>query len=83
MEKITTTISYGGAKIETIISQEENPAGTLYLVDMNGNYGFTLLHDEDDEWSIQKEADASVPFVEEELYDKIIKKLQYELRYAA
>jgi len=83
MEKITTTINYGGAKVETIISTEENPAGTLYLVDMNGNYCFTLLHNEEDEWSIQKEADATIPFIEAELFDKIIKKLQYELRYAA
>lgn len=83
MEPITTTINYGGAIIDTQISTGENPAGTLYIVELNEHYAFTLLHDEEDEWSIMKEADATIPFVEAELFDKIIKKLQHELRYAA
>jgi hypothetical protein len=83
MENITTTIDYGGATINTEIKAEENLAGTLYIVELNENYAFTLLHDEEDEWSIMKEADATIPLVETELLAKIIKKLQYELRYAA
>jgi hypothetical protein len=83
MDPITLTFPYQGAIIESSIQPEDTIRGTVYPVDLNGNYHFTLYQNEEDDWCILKEADATIPFVEQDLYDKIIKKLQYELKYAA
>ena len=46
-------------------------------------YLFTFLEDEEENWSVMKEANAVIPFVEEDLYNVILKKLHYQLKYAA
>ncbi len=83
MEMIIMVIKYGGEMVNITIIPEENIAGTIYPVELNEKYAFTLLHNEEDEFSVMKEGNAIVPFVEAELLEKIIKQLRYELRYAA
>lgn len=83
MELIQLTFKYQGAIIDASIQPEESIRGTIYGIDLNGNYRFTMYQDEDDNWCILKEADATIPFIEFDLYEIIIKKLQYELKYAA
>ena len=80
---IQINFNYLGAIVEACINPEETIRGTIYPVEMNGNYSFTLFNNEDDEWTILKEDDATIPFVESDLYEKIVKKLKYELMYAA
>lgn len=83
MESIILNINYGGTLVKAEIFPEENMLGTIYPVEMNGRYAFTLMMNEDDQWLIVREPDGTTPFVENELFEKIIKKLQYQLRYAA
>ena len=83
MEAILLNINYSGAIVEIQTTAEESLMGTIYPIEMNGNYCFTVFLNEEDEWTIMREQDATVPFIEPELFTKIIKKLQYELRYAA
>lgn len=83
MELIQMIFNYCGAVVETIIQPEETIRGTVYPIDMDGNYCFTVYKSDDDDWCIFREPDATVPMVESELYNKIIKQLQYELKYAA
>ena len=83
METIEMIFNYCGAVVETTILPEETIRGTIYPIDMNGNYCFTVYKNEEDDWCILREADATIPMVESELYNKIIKHLQHELKYAA
>ncbi|MCY7293663.1 MAG: hypothetical protein LH615_15910 [Ferruginibacter sp.] len=83
MKTIEMKVKYGGQNVDINIFPEEYCAGTLYPVEADGKYIFTFLQDEEGDWSVMKEADARTPFVEEELYDVILKKLHYELLYAA
>ncbi len=83
MKTIELAIKYAGAQMAVSILPEENCNGIIYPVEVDGNYMFTFLEDEEGDWSIMKEANAVIPFVDEELYDAILKKLHYELLYAA
>ncbi len=83
MNNIEINIRYAGADVAINIFPEESCNGNIYPIEANGKYMFTLLEDEDGAWSIMKEADATVPFVDEDLYAAILKKLHYELKYAA
>lgn len=83
MKTMEMSIQYAGSVIEAVITPEEICAGTAYPVEMEGAYSFTLLEDEDGEWSIMREQDGTTPMVDRELYDAIMKQLRYQLRYAA
>ena len=83
MKNIEINIKYAGADMAVNILQEENCNGIMYPVEADGKYIFTFLEDEEGDWSVMKEADATTPFVEEELYNTILKRLHYELLYAA
>ena len=83
MKMIEMTVKYGGLEVDINILPEENCAGTIYPVEANGKYVFTFLEDEDGEWSVMRENDAVIPFVENELYNSILKKLHYQLMYVA
>jgi len=83
MKNIEITIKYAGAEMAIHILPEENYNGIIYPVEADGKYMFTFLEDEDGDWSVMKEADARTSIVEEELYDVILKRLHYELLYAA
>jgi hypothetical protein len=80
---IELNIDYGGTPVNTFVQVEEICAGTIYPVEMNDHYAFTFLEDEDGKWSVMREQDGITPLVEKELYDTILKKLRYELKYAA
>ena len=77
------TVKYAGAEMAIHILPEANYNGMIYPVEADGKYVFTFLEDEEGDWSVMKEADANIPFVEEELFDIILKRLHYELLYAA
>lgn len=83
MQNIEMNVKYAGADMAINILPEENCNGIMYPVEADGIYLFSFLEDEEGDWSVMKEADAMIPFVEEELYKAILKKLHYELRYAA
>ena len=83
MKNIEINIKYAGADMAVNILPEENCNGIMYPVEADGKYIFTFLEDEEGDWSVMKEADATTPFVEEELYNTILKRLHYELLYAA
>ena len=83
METFEMTINYAGAPVSIRISHEENFLGTIYPVEMEGNYAFTIYFNEEEEWSVMREADGTTPAIENELFIKIIKNLQLQLRYAA
>jgi len=78
---IEMTVKYGGSEVDINILPEENCAGTIYPVEANGKYEFTFLEDEDGEWSVMRENNAVTNYVENELFDTILKKLHYELLY--
>lgn len=83
MEIIEITVQYAGAPIEVKLYPEENFLGTLYPVEMEGKYSFTLSYDEDDTWSVLREPNGRTPEIDAELFNKILKNLQHRLRYAA
>ena len=83
MQPIVLNIKYAGAEIDTQIFPEENLRGMLYPVEMNENYVFTIFQTEEDEWGIMREPNGNTPFIENELYETVIKKLRHELQYAA
>ena len=83
MKNIEINIKYAGAEMTVNILPEENCNWIMYPVEADGKYIFTFLEDEEGDWSVMKEADATTPFVEEELYNTILKRLHYELLYAA
>jgi hypothetical protein len=83
METIEMNVNYGGAPVEVKLYPEELFIGTIYPVEMEGNYAFTLSFNEDQEWSILREPNGITPEVDNELYKKILKNLQLQLKYAA
>lgn len=83
MEMLEMNIEFAGAPIDVKVYPDENYLGTLYQVEMEGAYAFTVYFNEDDEWSIMREPDGRTPEVDAELFKKILKNLQYQLRYAA
>jgi len=83
MEAITINFKYRGASVDANILPEENYNGLTYKVDLNNQYAFTLYADEKDEWVIMRENNATVPYVEEELLNKILVNLKRQLKYAA
>lgn len=83
METIQMNIQYAGAAIEVKLYPEENFLGTLYPVEMEGSYAFTLSFTEEDEWLIMREPNGITPVIDAELLGKILKNLQLQLRYAA
>ena len=76
-------IDYCGAAIAVNINTEENFIGTLYPVEMNNKYAFTLYTDEDGHWGILRESDGTIPIIEKELHNILLKKLKWQLQYAA
>lgn len=83
MEMMEMTVEFAGAPIHVKVYPDQNYLGALYEIEMEGNYAFTVYFNEDDEWSIMREADGTTPEVDAELLKKILKNLQYQLRYAA
>lgn len=83
MKMIEMTVKHGGSEVDINILPEENCAGTIYPAEANGKYVLTFLEDEDGEWSVMRENNAVTPSVEKELYNTILKKLDYELLYVA
>lgn len=83
MKNIEITVKYAGAEMVIHIIPEENCNGMMYPVEADGKYVFTFLEDEEGDWSVMREPNATTPLVEEELYDVILKRLHYELLYAA
>lgn len=83
MKNIEMNVKYAGADLAINILPEENYKGIIYPVEADGKYVFTFLEDEDGEWSVMKEANSETPIVDENLYEVILKRLHYELLYAA
>ena len=83
MKMIEMTVKHVGSEVDINILPEENCAGTIYPAEANGKYVLTFLEDEDGEWSVMRENNAVTPSVEKELYNTILKKLDYELLYVA
>ena len=76
-------IEYCGATIAVKICPEENFIGALYPVEMDGAYAFTLYTDEDECWGVLRENDGNIPVIEKELHSALLKKLKWQLQYAA
>lgn len=83
MKNIEIILSYRGAEVSISICPEENFLGTLYPVEMNDQYSFTIFLNEDEEWTIMREEDGTTAFVDGDLLKPLLKKLVYELQYAA
>jgi len=83
MNIVEMNIEYCGATVDVKISTEDNYIGTLYPVELNGAYIFTLYTDEEERWGVLRENDGTVPAIEKELYDAVLKKLKWQLQYAA
>ncbi|MEO7263503.1 MAG: hypothetical protein ABIW38_01260 [Ferruginibacter sp.] len=83
MKNIEIILNYRGADINIHICPEENFLGTLYPIEMNDHYSFTIFLNEDEEWTVMREADGTTPFVDGDLLKPLLKKLVYELQYAA
>lgn len=83
MEMIEMSVNYAGAPVEVKLYPDEHFLGTIFPVEMQGNYAFTLYLNEDEEWSIMREPNGETPEVDNELLKKILKNLQLQLRYAA
>jgi len=83
MEFIEILFNYRGALIEAEIRPEEDCKGMLYPIHLNGGYSFTISYNEDEEeWSIMRESDGTIPAVEDELFKIISKQLKWELMHA-
>ena len=83
MESIDINFKYRGAFVDANIQPEENYNGLTYRVDLNQHYAFTLWSEQEDKWEIMRENNATVPYVEEELLNKILVNLKRQLKYAA
>ena len=83
MEKIEMSVNFAGAPVEVKLYPDEHFLGTIFPVEMDGNYAFTISLNEDDEWSIMREPNGETPEVDNELLKKILKNLQLQLKYAA
>ena len=83
METIDINFKYRGALVDASIQPEEDYNGLTYKVELNQHYAFTLYSNEQDEWEIMRENNATVPYVEEELLNKILVNLKRQLKYAA
>ena len=83
MQSITMNLMYRGAEVNIYIQPESDFRGMLYPVEMNDQYAFTILFNEDEEWSIMREDNGTTPFIEADLLKSILKQLQYDLQYAA
>ena len=76
-------LNYAGGNVEVKVYPDENYLGSIYPVEMEGNYAFTMYFNEEEEWSIMRESNGQTPQVENELLKKILKNLQLQLKYAA
>jgi hypothetical protein len=83
MDNITIKFDYKGALVEANIFPEENCIGIIYPIEMHGNYAFTVYVNENEDWQVMKENNANIPSVDTELLNSILKKLQWQLLYAA
>ena len=82
-EAIELMVNYAGAPVNVSVLIEENVVGTIYPVELDGQYAFTLYINEDDEWSLLKESNGTIPHVDQLLRKEIIRKLKVKLRDAA
>ena len=83
MKTISMNINYGGTQVKVRLYTDQDCRGIIYPVEMDGNYSFTLFCNEEEEWDIMREGNGITPHVENELFGIIVKKLEYQLRYAA
>jgi hypothetical protein len=83
MEIIEMNLNYAGASIMIKLYPEVDFRGMIYPVEIDGHYAFTLHFNEEQDWLVIREPDGTTPFIESDLFEKIIKKLEYQLRYAA
>ncbi len=77
MNSIYFDIKYGGIPVDIVVDTEEHIVGTIYPVDINGLYRFTLFMNDEEEWMVMREPDGKVPEVEEDLLKAIVKKLHH------
>jgi hypothetical protein len=83
MELIELIFKYKGAVMEAEIHPEENCNGMLYLVELNGDYSFTMCFSDKKGWSMMRENDRIIPAVDDELFVAISRLLKWELSHAA
>ena len=83
MESIQLHFNYRGAYIDANIYPDELCMGPIFIVELNGVYVLTLSINENQQWIILRENDATIPLIETALFDLLVKKLQQELKYAA
>lgn len=82
-EAIELMVNYAGAPVNVSVLIEENVVGTIYPIELDGQYAFTLYMNEDDEWNLLKESNGTIPHVDQSLQKEIIRKLKVKLRDAA
>lgn len=82
-EPLELTVNYGGAPVAVTIFEEENIVGTIYPIELNGNYAFTFFINEDDDWDVLKESNGIKPDIEPSLKRELLRKLRIKLRDAA
>jgi hypothetical protein len=83
MEMIEMNVNYAGGTVHVSLSPEDHFLGTIYPVELNGNYTFTICFDEEQNWVIMREPNGLTPDVDNDLLRNILKKLEQQLRYAA
>ncbi len=83
MESIQMQIEYAGAPVLVSIFPEDHFLGTLYPVDLDGQYAFTIHNTEEDEWSVLREPNGNTPEIDPDMWRAILKNLHVQLKYAA
>jgi hypothetical protein len=83
METIEMDVQYAGAPVAVRLYPDELFTGTIYPVELNGNYAFTIQFTEDQDWTIMRESNGITPEVDNGLLKKILKNLELQLKYAA
>ncbi len=76
MNSILFILKYGGVPVDINVYTEEHILGTIYPININGSYRFTLLMNEEEDWMVLRESDGKVPVVEDDLLRSIVKKMR-------
>lgn len=80
---IQMNVDYRGGNIDIRATTEQHCVGSIYPVNMNGTYAFTIYNDDNEDWGILREDNGVTPEIDPDLYKTILKQLKWELQYDA
>ena len=80
MELIEIIFNYKGTLIEAEIRPEKDCFGAFYLVELNGNYAYTLHCADNGKWVAIDQKDQSMPMIEGSFLQMLTNQLDWELK---